>query len=108
VPFASRDGNSFNSLQLTPNTRTVRLRLAFKQDGYRRYEVVLGTVEGDRVLQRRGLKARSDNGGKSVTLTLDPIVFRRQDYIATLHGLTADGRLETIGDYYFRVERSTP
>jgi hypothetical protein len=108
MPFASRDGNSSNSLQLSPDTRLVRLHLAFKEDSHRRYDVVLGTLEGDRVLQRRGLKARSDDGGKSVTLTLDPIVFRRQDYIATLHGLTADGRLETIGDYYFRVERSTP
>ncbi|MBA3515731.1 MAG: hypothetical protein H0T77_15325 [Pyrinomonadaceae bacterium] len=108
LPFVSRDGNSSNSLTLGPDTRAVRLHLAFKEDSYRRYDVVLGTVDGDRVLQRRGLKARSDNGVKSVTLTLDPAVFRRQDYIATLNGLTAEGKLETISDYYFRVEQSPP
>jgi len=108
LPFISRDGSSSNSLLLSPDTRAVRLRLAFKEDSYNRYDLVLGTLDGDRVLQRRGLKARSDNGGKSVTLTVDPAVFRRQDYIVTLNGLTAEGKLETIGDYYFRVERSTP
>jgi hypothetical protein len=108
LPFVSRDGNSSNSLLLSPDTRAVRLHLAFKEGSYNRYDVVLGTVDGDRVLQRRGLKVRSDNGGKSVTLTLDPAVFRRQDYIVTLNGLTAEGKLETIGDYYFRVEPSTP
>jgi hypothetical protein len=29
-----------------------------------------------------------------------------QDYIVTLNGQTATGQTETIGEYYFRVERS--
>ncbi len=108
LPFVSRDGTSSNTLLLSPDTRAVRLHLAFKGDDYSRYDVVLRTLGGEQVFHRRALKARSNAAGKSVTLTLDPAVFRRQDYIATLNGLTTEGKLETIGDYYFRVERSTP
>jgi hypothetical protein len=64
-------------------------------------------VEGEQVLHRRALKTRAEGAERSVTLTLDPSVLRRQDYIATLSGLTTEGKLETIGDYYFRIERST-
>ncbi len=106
VPFSSRGDSDSNSLLLRPDTRAVRLHLALKGDDYRRYDVVMRTLEGEQVFHRRVRKARSSAAGKSVTLTLDPAVFRRQDYIATLNGLTAEGKLETIGDYYFRVERS--
>ena len=41
-----------------------------------------------------------------VAATLDPSIFRRQDYIVTLNGITASGTLDAIGEYYFRVERS--
>ena len=108
TPFSPRDATATNSLLLRPDTSAVRLRLAFTGDGYTRYDVALRTLDGEQVLTRQGLKARSSSAGKSVTLTLDPPIFRRQDYIITVSGLTAGGKLETIGDYYFRVERSAP
>jgi hypothetical protein len=107
TPFSPRDATATNSLLLRPDTSAVRLRLAFTGDEYSRYDVALRTLDGKQVLTRRGLKARSSASRKSVTLMLDPSVFRRQDYIVTLSGLTAAGKLEAIGDYYFRVERST-
>lgn len=108
LPFISRDVSSSNSLQIGPDTRAVRLRLAFKGENYRHYDAFLRTVTGEQVLHRRALKARSNDGEKSVTLTLVPSIFRRQDYIMTLSGLTVGGKSETIGDYYFRVERKSP
>jgi hypothetical protein len=107
-PFTPRDTAGSNLLLLRSNTSAARLRLGFKADGYKRYDVVLRTLDGEQVLDRRALKLDSNKAGKSVTLTLDPSIFHRQDYIITLSGLTADGKLEAIGEYYFRVERTAP
>ena len=106
-PFSPRDVTGSNSLILRPDTSAIRLHLALKRDDYRHYVAILKTLDGEQVLSRRGLKA----GGaaeKSVTITLDPSVLHRQDYIITLSGFTANGKLEAIGEYYFRVERSAP
>jgi anti-sigma factor RsiW len=108
LPFSSRGDSVSNSLLLRSDTRAVRLRLALKGDDYSRYDAVLRTVEGEEIIRRRALKAESSGAVKSVTLTLDPSLFHRRDYIVTLSGLTRGGSLEQIGDYYFRVERSAP
>jgi anti-sigma factor RsiW len=108
LPFSSRDGNGSSPLMLRPDTREVVLHLAIKGDDYRRYDAVLRTLGGEQVLHRRGLGVRSSASGKSVTLTLDPAILQHQDYIVTLSGLTAGGKLEAVSDYYFRVERSVP
>jgi hypothetical protein len=108
LPFSSRDGSGSSSLVLSPDTRAVRLRLAFKEDDHSRYDVVLRTLAGEQVLHRRALKAYSGGAAKKVTLTIDPSIFRHQDYIIILSGLTGDGKLEAIGEYYFRAERSAP
>ena len=106
TPFSPRDATASNSLLLHPQTRTVRLQLAFTGDEYRRYDAVLRTLDGKQVFSRRGLRVTPGTTGRSVTIALQPAMFDRQDYIITLHGLTADDKLEAIGDYYFRVERT--
>ena len=105
-PFSPRGATASNSLQLRRDTSAVRLHLAFKEeDGYRSYDVVVRTIDGSQVFSRRGLRATSGATGHNVTITVAPSIFSHQDYIITLNGLTAHGKLETIGDYYFRVER---
>ena len=106
TPFSPREATASNSLVLRSDTREVVLHLAIKEDDYGRYDLLLQTLDGNQVLSRRGLRTSSGASGKNVTLTLDPSIFRNQDYIVTLSGLTAGGRLEAIGDYYFRVEHS--
>lgn len=112
TPFSSRSDSSSSSLLLLPETRAVRLQLGFKGDDYGRYKVVLRTAEGEVVFQSGALKARTNATGKSVTLTLDPSILRRQDYVVTLNGITSEGKPEIIADYYFRAKRrsaqSTP
>lgn len=107
LPFGPRDATGSNSLVLHKETRSVVLRLAFKSDDYRRYDAVLRTVASEQVLSRKGLKATTTRQGQRVAIVLDPSIFNHQDYIVTLSGLTAGGQLETIGDYYFNVKRST-
>lgn len=107
LPVATRDINEANTLRLNPGTRTVRLSLVFKSDDYRNYSATISTIEGAAALQQKTLKAATRGGNKSVTLQLASAILRGQDFIVTLKGQTAAGQTETIGEYYFRVERSS-
>jgi anti-sigma factor RsiW len=102
MPVAARDISESNTLRLNSDTRTVRLSLVFKSGDYRSYSAALTTIEGSTVWRQNNLKAVN----KSVTLRFAPEILRGQDYIATLKGTTPGGQTETIGEYYFRVERS--
>lgn len=107
LPFSSRDTGSANSLTLIPEARLVRLNLVFNGATYDSFEASVRTVDGQQVFRRGNLKASSSGTGKSVTVTFDSSLLSRQDYIATLSGRTKNGKPETIGDYYFRVERQS-
>jgi hypothetical protein len=108
LPISSRDIGNANSLVLTPEARLVRLNLAFSDAGYDRFEISVRTVDGEQVISRGGLKASSNETGETVTLTFDSSLLSRQDYIATLSGRLKNGNLETIGEYYFRVQHTAP
>ena len=103
MPVASRDINESNTLRINSATRSVRLRLVFKSDDYRSYNVEITTIEGVSIWRQNNLKSSN----KSVTLQFAPALLRGQDYIVTLTGKTADGQTETISEYYFRVERGS-
>lgn len=102
MPVAVRDINASNTLRLNSGTRTVRLGLVFKSGDYRSYSAAITTIEGANVWRQNNLKAAN----KSVTLQFASALLRGQDYIVTLKGTTLKGQTETIGEYYFRVERS--
>jgi len=102
MPVVTRDINESNRLRLDSDTRAVHLSLVFKGGDYRRYSAALTTIEGANVWRQTNLKAVN----KSVTLRFAPAILRGQDYIVTLKGTTPGGQTETIGEYYFRVERS--
>jgi hypothetical protein len=106
LPVASRDINNANILQLNPETRMARLSLVFKDNDYRNYKVEVSTVAGATVWEQKSLKANTSGGNKSVMLQFMPTILQQQDYIVTLKGQTAAGKTETIGEYYFRVQRA--
>ncbi len=108
LPFTSRDAGSASTLALSPEQRVVRLKLVFGDGGYDSFEVSVRTVDGQQVTRREGLKASSNETGKTVTLTFDSSLLRRQDYIVSLRGSTKNGKPQTIAEYYFRVQRTTP
>jgi hypothetical protein len=103
MPFATRSIGESNTLRLGPDTRTVNLRLVFKGEDYPTYSVTVATVGGAVVLQR---KIPGGNKNKSIALQFAAAILRQQDYIVTLKGTAANGQTETIGEYYFHVERS--
>lgn len=107
LPVASRDINDANTLRINSDMRTIRLSLVFKTDDYRNYSAEISTIAGATVWQQKTLKANTNGGNKTVTLQFAPALLRGQDYIVTLKGQTSAGQTETIGEYYFRVERAS-
>jgi hypothetical protein len=105
LPFSARDSGNSNMLVLRPDTRAVALHLAFKKADHRRYDARLRSVDGRQVLSRRGLKINAGTEAR-VTLTFPASLLQGQDYIVTLTGISATDEAETIGEYYFRVERN--
>ena len=108
LPFSAREQGSANSLTLSQQQRVVRLNLVFGDASYDSFEVSVRTVDGQEIIRRGGLKASSNGTGKTVTLTLDSSLLSRQDYIATLRGRVKNGNLQTIAEYYFRVQHTAP
>jgi anti-sigma factor RsiW len=108
LPFSARETGSANTLTLSQEQPVVRLNLVFGNAVYYSFEVSVRTVDGQQVIRRGGLKASSNEAGKTVTLTFDSSLLNRQDYIATLRGRVKNGRPQTIADYYFRVQHTAP
>ena len=107
LPVASRDINEANTFRLNSDTRAVRVRLVFKSEDYRNYSAAITTIAGASVWQKTLKADTGDKKNKTVTLQLAPALLSQQDYIVTLKGQTAAGQTETIGEYYFRVERDS-
>jgi hypothetical protein len=107
LPFSSRDTSGAESLVLNRQVQIVRISLIFTGEPYHSFETSVRTVDGKQVMSRRGLKATVTGTRKTVTITFDSSLLNRQDYIATLSGRTKNGILETIADYYFRVQHTT-
>lgn len=106
-PISSRELGSSNSLVVSPDTKAVRLTLVFSGGTQNRLEVLVRTVDGQKVFRDGNLKATSSAQGTSVTVTFDSSLLKRQDYIATLSTRASNTKLETVGDYYFRVQRTS-
>jgi hypothetical protein len=107
LPFSSRDTSGAESLVLNRQVRLVRISLIFSGESYHSFETSVRTVDGKQVMSRRGLKATVTGTRQTVTITFDSSLLNRQDYIATLSGRTKNGILETIADYYFRVQHTS-
>ena len=104
TPVSVRDAaGRGNVLRLTQQTRTVRLRVAFKRGEHGSYRAVLRTVEGEEIW-RSGLLTTPPNTD-TLNLTLPSARLRKSDYILTLSGAGDAGSMEEINDYYFKVER---
>lgn len=103
-------------LTLSSQVGIIRLNLAFGGGHYDSFEASVSSVDGDMIVRRRGLKARPNEIGKLVTITFDAsLVVKhlsvgqiRQGYIVTLRGFTRKAQPETIAEYYFRVNYTTP
>ncbi len=105
APGLLRDINKPRTLTLPPDARLVRLKLDLESDQHKVYRAVLRTVEEQEIWTRSGLKPESTRSGRGVVIRLPAGLLSKRDYILTLSGLTAEGTLEDVGEYYFRIVR---
>ncbi len=106
-PDLVRSAGEAHRLVLTRGTDTVRLRLALKaDDSYQSYRASLQTVEGKDIWGRPARSAQSSrSGAKAVTLQLPARLLPTGDYILMLSGITARGSVESVAEYYLKVEK---
>ena len=86
-------------IKLSPQTKTVELRLVIQDQVQPPYEVKLETVEGESVLVRRGLKPVAANGGQVVIVRVPASLFEARDYVGRVVGRTGNA----APSYTFRV-----
>jgi hypothetical protein len=71
--------------------------------GYVNYLVALQTVEGREILSGQVGKVRLGKDRAFATLTIQAGKLTSGDYILILLGQTADGKIEEIDRYFFRM-----
>ena len=100
VPGAQREVDAGERVvKVSPQTKTVELRLVIQDQVQPPYEVKLETVEGASVLVRRGLRPVAANGGQVVIVRVPASIFEARDYVGRVVGQTGDA----APSYTFRV-----
>lgn len=87
-------------IRVSPQTKTVELRLVIQDQVQPPYEVKLETVEGASVFVRRGL--RPANGGQVVIVRVPASLLEARDYVGRVVGQTGDA----APSYTFRVTKT--
>lgn len=102
---AVRGGGSTPKLSIPPDASQVRIHARFKTGSYPAYRAELQTVEGRSLWQQPGLKARARGGEREVSLTAPASLFREDDYVLALKGVTPAGEEQSVGEYFFTVQK---
>ena len=103
VPGTQRDVDAGERvIKVSPQTKSVELRLVIQDQVQPPYEVRLETVEGESILQRRGLRPVAANGGQVVIVRVPASIFEARDYVGRVVGRTGDA----APSYTFRVTKT--
>lgn len=102
-PGLTRDSGEIEKFSIPPNTDTVRLQLALPDIQYQYYEAVLKDADGHILLTKRNLKAQSVNRHLTLLVDLTPKLISPGDHRLILNGLIANGNIESVASYSFRV-----
>lgn len=100
-----REGGETKTLALSDNTTAARLRLAFDEGDFSRYNAVVRTVEGKEIWRGAAKVVKSRTGLHSATIEIPGIQLSAGDFLVTLSGAGKTGVFETIEEYYFTVKR---
>ena len=102
---AVRDRSDTTRLVISVEAERVRLQPLFKTGNYQSYSAEIQTVEGRLLWERAGLKDRKRGDERVVTLLVPASLLSEGDYILILSGAASTGEKESVGEYYFRVDR---
>jgi hypothetical protein len=84
-------------------TERSRLLMELDHNDYAYYQIILQTVEGREILRSRTSKVRFGKDRAFATLPVKAGELSKGDYILILFGQTADGKIEEVDRYFFRV-----
>ena len=103
APGLVRDAGEMKRVAIPASADAVQLRLELGGGAYESYRAMLQTDEGREIFTGDKLKAETTASGKVVVLSVPAKLLDQSDYQLKLSGITADGNLEGISSYYFRV-----
>jgi hypothetical protein len=106
TPGLVRDAGEMKRVVIPTSVDAVQLRLELATTDYESYRAMLQTDEGREIFTADKLKAETTASGKIVLLNVPAKLLNQSDYRVKLSGITADGNLENISSYYFRVVKS--
>lgn len=96
---------SINELTLSPTTSSFVLSIALEgKPAYRDYRITILNDQNRLVSKARGLTPDRYN---SLSAEFDSTTFSNGGYLLKLEGVSADGRANVVGDYSFRIRRSS-
>jgi hypothetical protein len=81
------------------------LWLLLSRDHYPAYVAVLQSVDGETVWTSPSLASRNTNGGKALVVRVPNASLEPLTYVVAVSGRKADGTLEPVEDFSFRVRR---
>lgn len=104
LPLRNLRGEGGATIQLKPETRTLRCKLLIDpNDVFPSYQVTL-TQNGREIRSWRGLRL-ARNSGIGPTVDLPVAGLSDLEYSFELRGVNDDGAIENAGRYYFRIAR---
>jgi chorismate mutase len=103
TPGLVRDMGSTKKLSVPPGTKLVQLQLDLPADDYNKYRAVLQNAEGGEISSQTLPKPKTPDNDDVFHLILPAYILPPGDYSVKLSGINANGDLEDLAKYSFRV-----
>ena len=102
-----RGAGQIPTVSIPAGTSLVSMQLQLEPNPNVAYRVALLNQSNKKTLWRSGkLKATTTGDGKALNISFDAGLLNSQAvYVLRVSGITADGAVEVIGDYSFRVRK---
>jgi hypothetical protein len=102
-PIQKRGTGEEQKISIPADKAIVELQCHLPQSSHSSYQATLRVVNGGEVFRVDQLHVQDTPDGKTVDLRIPAHMLTPQDYIFTVKGLTAEGKLEDVADYFFRI-----
>lgn len=99
----SRNPQEGQKVPIPDGISVVQLQLKIPPQNYQSYQATLRVIDGTEVFTVGDLKAEETQEGRLIKLRLPARPLNAEDYILSVSGLTAEGLMEGVTDYFFRV-----
>ena len=103
TPGMVRETGELKRVSVPQHAGPAQVTLNVRTGEYTQYSAALQTAEGQVLWTKKGLRVRATNNGPVIRLSLPAGLLKGGDYQLKLSGLTAQGMLEDVDMYPFRI-----